>query len=213
MTHPHGHGIVRSIGPDLPEARAVAILLHGRGGSAADILSLAPEIGMDDVAYLAPEAAGNTWYPYRFTEPFERNQPYLDSALLRVREMIDRATDAGVSLPRVVLGGFSQGACLALEFAVRNARRFGGLAGLSGGLIGPDDAPRDYAGSLDGTPTFLGCSDVDPHIPIDRVHETATVLDRMGAAVTTRVYPGWIHSVNMEEIAAVRDMLGGIAAP
>lgn len=211
MTHPHGEGIVRSIGPDLREARAVAVLLHGRGGSAGDMLTLAPEIGLDDVTYLAPEAAGNTWYPYRFTEPFERNQPYLDSALRRVQQMIDTAAEADVPAIRVVLVGFSQGACLALEFAARKARRIGGVAGLSGGLIGPDGTPRDYGGSLDGTPTFLGCSDVDPHIPVERVHETAAVLEGMGATVTTRIYPGWIHAVNMDEIAAVRDIIAGIA--
>lgn len=209
MTHPHGAGIVRHAGSDLREARAAVILLHGRGGSAADILTLAGEIGRDDVAFLAPEAAGHTWYPYRFTEPFERNQPYLDSALRRVGEMSDRAT-AHLPADRVILVGFSQGACLALEYAARNPARFGGLAGLSGGLIGPDDTARDYPGSLDGTPTFLGCSDVDPHIPVERVHETAEVLERMGAAVTTRIYPGWIHSVNMDELAALREMISGV---
>lgn len=212
MSHPHGGGIVRHAGPAPSEARAVAILLHGRGGSAADILTLAPEIGMDDIAYVAPEAVGNSWYPYRFTESFERNQPYLDSALRRVGEMVDRTTTFGVPISRVVLLGFSQGACLALEYAARNATAYGGLVALSGGLIGPDDAPRDYAGRLDGTPAFLGCSDTDPHIPVERVHETATVLDRLGADVTKRIYPGWIHSVNTDEIGAVRDLMAGITA-
>lgn len=212
LNHPHEDGSVHYAGLEPRDARAVAILFHGRGGSATDILTLATEIDMEDISYIAPEAAGHTWYPYRFTEPFERNQPYLDSALRRVGEMIERTTSAGVAMSQIVLLGFSQGACLVLEYAARNTARYGGLVGLSGGLIGPDDVPREYAGSLDGTPTFLGCSDIDPHIPVERVHETADVLERLGAEVTKRIYPGWIHSVNTDEIGAVRNLMAGVKA-
>jgi predicted esterase len=186
------------------------ILLHGRGASAENILELADEFVQQDIAYLAPQAAGYTWYPYRFVEPVERNEPYLSSALQMVAEVLASVREAGIPAEKTVLLGFSQGACLALEFAARNAVRYGGVVGLSGGLIGPDDASRDYEGSLDSTPIFIGCSDVDPHIPLYRVEETADVLSRLGGDVTKRIYPGMDHTVNEDEVEFVRSLLAGL---
>jgi predicted esterase len=159
------------------------------------------------IAYLAPQAANNTWYPYPFTQPLQRNEPWLSSALARVGEMLARIEQAGIPAERTYLLGFSQGACLSLEYAARHARRYGGVFGLSGGLIGPDGTPRDYAGSLDDTTVFLGCSDVDFHIAKERVLESAEVFRRLGAAVTVRLYPGMGHTINDDEIAFVRQIL------
>jgi phospholipase/carboxylesterase len=178
------------------------ILVHGRGASAADIMTVGSELMHPGVAYLAPQAAGKAWYPYPFTAPLESNEPFLSSAI-EVIESVLESVVATIPATRVILLGFSQGACLTLEFAARHAQRFGGVVGLSGGLIGPDGTPRDYSGSFDGTPVFLGCSDVDPHIRKDRVVEAEEVFKRMGADVTMRLYPGMGHTVNAEEIESV----------
>ena len=196
-------------GEPLERARSAMLLLHGRGAGAEDILSLAAELAVDGFAYLAPEARGHTWYPTTFLAPLADNEPWLGSALGLVAALIDRVAAAGIPAERTWLLGFSQGACLALEFAARHARRYGGVVGLSGGLIGPPDTPREYAGSLAGTPVFLGCSDVDVHIPMARVEESAAVLARLGAAVTLRLYPGMGHTVNQDEIQIVRDLMAG----
>lgn len=203
---------VHTRGRRLTEARAAVIMLHGRGSTAESILSLVAEIDHPQVAYLAPQAAGYTWYPFSFLEPLERNEPYLSSALGVVKQLIGRANAAAVPTERIVLLGFSQGACLALEFAARSARRYGGVAGLSGGLIGADGTPRDYPGSLGGTPVFLGCSDIDFHIPKARVDESAEVLARLGGDVTERLYPGMGHTVNEDEIAFVKALIESVAA-
>lgn len=198
---------IASAGQPLEQAQAALILLHGRGASAVDILLLAEELHQPDYAYLAPQAANNTWYPYTFLAPMQQNEPWLSSALARVDEVVSAVEAAGVPAEHIVLGGFSQGACLASEFLARNARRYGGLLAFSGGLIGPRGAPRAYAGSLDGTPVFLGCSDVDAHIPKSRVEETAAVLQRLGAQVTMRLYPGMGHTINADEIEQARALL------
>ena len=204
---PHEGQPVRSGGVPLAKARAAMIMVHGRGGSAEDILTLAPAFGMNDVAYLAPQAAGGTWYPFGFMSPIERNEPGISSGLRTIDRLRAQIISAGIPAERIFFLGFSQGACLATEYAARHAGRYGGVAGLSGGLIGPDDTPRDYPGSLDGTPVFLGCSDVDGHIPAARVRETADILRRLGGDVTMRLYPGMGHSINADEIAAVKGML------
>jgi predicted esterase len=191
----------------LESARAAMLMLHGRGARAEDILTLASELGQPGFAYLAPQAAGNTWYPNRFLVPTQQNEPWLSSALTLVAETLARIDQAGIPSERVILLGFSQGACLALEFAARNARRYGGVVGLSGALIGPDDAPREYPGSLAGTPVFLGCSDVDFHVPKERVDQTAEVLRTLGGVVTERLYPNLEHTVNQDEIEFVRGMM------
>ena len=205
MSIAHGQRIVQG-GDPLASARAAMILLHGRGASAEDIMTIAAEIQRPGWAYLAPQAAGSAWYPNPFTAPLERNEPYLSAALDMLSNLVQRV-EATVPAQRVVLLGFSQGACLTLEWAARHARRYGAVVGLSGGLIGPDGTPRDYPGSFDGTPAFLGCSDVDPYIGKERVIETSEVFQRMGARATLRLYPGLAHTVSAEEIAEVRALV------
>jgi predicted esterase len=194
-------------GEPVSRARAAMLMVHGRGARAEDILSLANEFNVPGFAYLAPQAAGNTWYPNRFLVPLVENEPWLSSALKFVDDVLTEIINAGIPAEQIILLGFSQGACLTLEFAARNARRYGGLVGLSGALIGPDDTPRAYEGSLAGTPVFLGCSDVDLHVPRERVDETAEVLRRLGGEVTERLYPNMDHSVNENEIDFVRGIM------
>jgi predicted esterase len=201
---------VYAAGTPLEEANAATILVHGRGASARDILSLTQLWQADGIAYLAPQAAGATWYPHRFMEPLELNEPWLSSALALLGDLVAEIGAAGIPPERTILLGFSQGACLATEFAARNARRWGGVVGLSAGLIGPDGTPRDYPGTLDGTPVFLGCSDIDFHIPKERVVESADILKRLGGDVTMRLYPGMGHEVNQDEIAWIQDLLRSV---
>jgi predicted esterase len=171
------------------------------------MLGFLPELGAEDVAAIAPQAAGNTWYPYSFLEPMEKNQPYLDSALLKLDTIVSELLARGVRSERIAFLGFSQGACLSAEFVARHPRRYGAVMVLSGGLIGPPGTPRDYSGSLEKTPAFLGCSDPDPHIPFERVRESAETLTRMGALVDLRRYPNMGHTVNEDEIEACRALL------
>ncbi len=194
-------------GEPLETARAVMLMLHGRGASAQDILSLTQELPREGFCFLAPQAANATWYPFRFMEPMEKNEPWLSSALNLVDAIVQRVRDANFSNEKIFLLGFSQGACLATEYAARHAQKYGGIVGLSGGLIGPDGTPRDYQGSFDGTPVFLGCSDVDFHIPKERVMETRDVFARMGADVTMRLYPNMEHTVNRDELEFVAGMM------
>jgi predicted esterase len=204
---PHASQPVRHRGPVVAQARLAIIAIHGRGASADDILSLTSELRTTDVTYLAPEAAGHTWYPYSFLSPIEQNEPWLSSALNLLSRLVTTLGEQGVAADRIGFLGFSQGACLALEFAARQARRYAAVVGLSGGLIGPPGTPRTYPGAFDGTPVFLGCSDVDPHIPVDRVRETAATLTTMQATVDARIYRGMGHTVNTDEISAVQAML------
>jgi phospholipase/carboxylesterase len=204
LAGPHQGQPIITAGRPLKEAAAAMVMVHGRGATAESILELARELRHPEFAYLAPQAAGNSWYPNSFLAPLQRNEPYLSSALARLAEVLDLVTAEGIPPQRTILLGFSQGACLTVEFAARNARRYGGIAGLSGGLIGPPGTPRSYAGSLAGTPVFLGCSDRDPHIPRERVDETAEVLRRLEAEVTERIYPALGHTVNEDELEHVR---------
>jgi len=206
---PHAGQPVHAAGAPLDDARVAVVMIHGRGASAESILSLAPALERERVAYLAPQASGGTWYPFGFMSPIERNEPGISSGMRAIERVVERIAAAGIPAERTLLLGFSQGACLASEFVARHAQRWGGLAALSGGLIGPDGTPRDYPGSLDGTPVFLGCSDVDPHIPAARVRESADVLAGLGGQVTMRLYPGMGHLVNADEIEEVRRMLDG----
>lgn len=206
----HQRQAVLATGAPLKEARAAMLMVHGRGATAQDILSLAAEFDREDFAYIAPQAANNTWYPYPFMTPMERNEPWLSSALLRLEEMLEFISRY-MPPERTILLGFSQGACLATEFAARHAHRYMGIVGLSGGLIGPDGTPRNYPGSLEGTPVFLGCSDVDFHIPKERVEETAQVLTKLGGDVTMRLYPNMGHTVSEDELEFVRGIMSGAA--
>jgi Predicted esterase len=204
---PHRGQPVRHFGEPLHHAAGVVILLHGRGGSAEDILSLAQPLYHPKLAYLAPQADGNTWYPNSFMAPIEHNQPWLDSALRKVEATVRAAIDAGIPFERVLLGGFSQGACLATEFVASHPRRYAGLIALTGGLIGPPDADLTHLGSLAGTPVFLGSGDPDPHVPFERVQQSAQILTDMGASVTVRRYPGRPHSITPEELDFARRLL------
>ena len=205
----HGQPVVVT-GAPIASARAVGVLLHGRGATALSILDLGDAINRPDVAWLAPQARGNTWYPNRFLAPLESNQPWLSSALAAVDDVVAQVEEAGAPRSRIVLIGFSQGACLALETLVRTPGIAGGVAGLSGGLIGPAGTVWPDAGRLDGVPVFLGCSDVDFHIPKERVLESADVLRARGAEVTAILYPGMDHTVNDDEIAHVRGVVDRI---
>jgi predicted esterase len=206
MTEPHAGQPVLATGEPPERARAAMVLIHGRGASAEDILTLVPAIQAPGWAYLAPQAAGGAWYPNSFRSPIESNEPWLSSALGVVGDVLERLAGTGVPAERTILLGFSQGACLALEFAARNARRYGGVVGLSGGLIGPDGAEREDRGSLAGTPVFLGCSDHDPHIPAHRVAHAAEVLRALGADVTAELYADLDHAVSATELGHVRKM-------
>ena len=211
---PHAGQPVVAAGRPPAEATAAVILVHGRGATAEDILTLVPELDRPDVAYLAPQAAGSSWYPYGFMAPLEQNEPGLSSGLAVLGELLAALAPAGIGPERTMLLGFSQGACLALEFAARAARtvhRFGAIVGLSGGLVGPPGTPREYAGSLDGTPVLVGCSDRDPHIPLPRVRETARVMADLGALVSEQIYPGMGHTINADEIERVRLLLDQLA--
>lgn len=203
----HGRQPVLSAGQPLGSARAAMIMLHGRGAGAQDILGLADVLAHPGFAYLAPQAAGGSWYPYGFMSPIEHNEPYLSSALDTIAGLLQNLEEAGMGARRTMLLGFSQGACLALEFAARHARRYGGVAALSGGLIGPEGTSWDSPGSLSGTPILLACSDHDPHIPRDRVLESADVLRRMGGNVTARLYPELGHTINEDELRRVQAMM------
>ena len=211
-TGPHAGAQILAAGAPLAEAKAAMILVHGRGASARDILSLTQLWRADGIAYLAPQAANATWYPQRFTAPLAANEPWLSSALVLLDTLVAQIGAAGLPPERIALLGFSQGACLSLEYAARNARRWGGVVGLSGGLIGPDDTPRDYPGSLQNTPVFLGCSDVDFHIPKERVVESAAILEQLGGDVTMRLYPGMGHEVSPDEIAWVQQLVTTLTA-
>lgn len=208
MAVAHGQRVLQA-GESLEAAHAAMILLHGRGATAEDIMTIASEVQAPGWVYLAPQAAGNAWYPNPFTAPLESNEPYLSAALDMISGLVD-GVEMRLPAQRIMLLGFSQGGCLTLEWAARNARRYGAVVGLSAGLIGPDGTPRDYPGAFDAMPVFLGCSDVDPYIQKYRVEEAAEVYQRVGADVDLRLYPGMAHMVNAEEIAAVKALVDAI---
>lgn len=210
---PHAGQPVVEAGLPLGEAPAAVIMVHGRGGSPSNMLDLVQWLKHPNLTYLAPAAANNTWYPNSFMSPIASNEPHLSSALGVLASLVARVEAAGIPQSRVVLVGFSQGACLSGEFAVRHASRFGGVVMLSGGLIGPPGTRWDVAGGFNGTPVFLGCSDVDAHIPKERVLESAEVFTRAGAEVTARIYPGMGHVVSDDEADFVRTLFDRVSAP
>ena len=223
---PHGGQPIVTAGTAVGDADAALVLVHGRGATARSVLQLGEQLAGDrDVALLAPQAAGNTWYPNSFLSPVAENEPGRSSGLRAADRALDRALDAGIDAERVLIGGFSQGACLAAEFVARSPRRYGGVAVFSGGLIGESIAVDDYVDgavavdaadpddptdALDGTPAFLGCSDVDPHIPEARVHETTDVLTTLGADVDERIYEGMGHGINDDEVEAVYALVAAL---
>ena len=211
MRDPHKDQPILVWGAPLADAAVALIVLHGRGGSMDDVRALVNDVGNPRLAYLAPAAADKMWFPFSLLEPLSRNRLSLDSALRLVGRSVAQASAAGRGPERIVLLGFSQGASVALEYVVRNARRYGAVIGLSGALLGPEGTPRDYEGSLAGTSVFLGSGDGDPHIPKRRVDEARTVLERLGAQVTELIYPGLGHAINDDEKQAVRTMLETVA--
>jgi len=207
IKNPHkGQQLLQS-GELFEDAKAAMIMIHGRGATAGNILMLAENLDHPGFTYLAPQAANYTWYPYSFLAPIEDNEPGISSGLQIIADIFQNLESKGIPPERTILLGFSQGACLAAEFAARNAKRYGGLVGLSGGLIGPDGTPRDYRGSLENTPVFLGCSDIDPHIPKENVEETARILQQLNGEVTMRLYPNMEHTINQDEIDEVMKMM------
>lgn len=209
-TDPHADANVLAHGAPLADADAALILLHGRGAPAATMTPLAEALIEGQGAAVAvrlPQGAGGVWYPQRFVEPRAANQPWLDSALRLVERLIDEAVRSGVSERRIVVGGFSQGACLALEAFALRGRPLGGIVAYAGGLIGETLDPDDYPGGLDGTPVFIGSADPDPHIPTGRVEESAELLRAKGASVDARLYPGLGHTVNEDELDAGRALM------
>jgi predicted esterase len=212
MNADHQRQPVYSVGKPLDQATAAMILIHGRDATAESILTLSRDLHQPEMAYLAPQAAGNTWYPYSFMMPMTQNEPGLTNGLAVIANLVEEIVQSGIPRERVVIAGFSQGACLAAEYVARNAVRYGGLLVFSGGLIGPPGTPRDYTGSLDGTPVFVGCSDTDSHIPVERVHETTTTLRALGAEVDERIYPGMDHTIIPDEIERAMAVVSQVAA-
>lgn len=198
---------MRQIGRPLAEAKGLVILLHGRGGSAEDILSIVPEFHAPHLTYLAPEAPGNTWYPNSFMAPREKNEPWLTSALNTIESTVRSAIDAGVAPDRIVIGGFSQGACLSSEFVVTHPRRYAALLAFTGGLIGPPDADLTHEGDLQGMPAFFGSGEPDPHVPWLRVEQSAQIVSNMGGIVTLRRYPGRPHTITADELAVAAKLI------
>ena len=207
---PHQGQQLVTAGTPLAEAEAAMVLVHGRGATARSIVQMGQEVHREGVALLAPQAARNTWYPNSFLAPVEQNEPGRSSGLAAIDDAVERAAGAGIDRERVLLLGFSQGACLASEYVARNPRRYGGLAALSGGLIGESVDPTSYEGDIEGTPVFVGCSDVDPHIPLERVEATAEAFERLQGDVDKRIYEGMGHGVNDDELDAVDELVAGL---
>lgn len=208
---PHAGQPVVEAGTPLGRAPVVMILVHGRNAGPANILDLVPRLARPDVTYLAPAASGRTWYPNSFLAPIASNEPGLSSGLGVLASLMARVEGAGIARAGIVLLGFSQGACLTAEFAVRHASRFGGVVIYSGGVVGPPGTSWNESGRFDGTPVFFGCSDNDNHVPEPRVNESAALYARMGATVTRRIYPGMGHLVNDDEILWAQDLLDAVA--
>lgn len=206
----HNPNNIRTAGKPLEEASKVMVMVHGRGGSASDILSLSNYIQDQDFAFIAPQANNNTWYPHSFLRPMPENEPYLSSALEVLASIRARLqSDFNFKLPQIYWLGFSQGACLLLEYVARNATEYGGVFGLSGGLIGPPNTPRNYEGSFENTPIFLGCSDQDAHVPKERVLESESTFRQMGADVVAKLYPNFPHTINEDELKIVNLLIAG----
>jgi predicted esterase len=209
-SHPHYGQVILSTGESLTNATSAMIMIHGRGGSAEDILAMSNHFTTPNVAYFAPQAKNFTWYPNRFIMPRASNEPYLTSAMRVISDLILHITENGLSTEKIMLIGFSQGACLVSEYAVRNPKRYGGVFALSGGLIGADGELTGYIGSLSNTPVFLGCSDVDDHIPVGRIHESEKIFIGMNATVTKRIYPNMGHTINQDELDFIKGVMSAV---
>ncbi|WP_330633417.1 alpha/beta hydrolase [Halocatena halophila] len=212
MDGPHQGQTLATAGSPLSAATGACVFVHGRGATAQGILGMRSEFTVSDIAFLAPQAANNTWYPNAFTAPVEMNEPGRSSGLEAIDTVIDEITANDIPRKRVLVLGFSQGACLASEYVARNPTRYGGLAVLSGGLIGERVSPDEYPGSLERTPVFLGCSDADPHIPRQRVEQSAMIFEHLDADVTKRLYQGMGHGINRDELEFVSEMIDSLAS-
>lgn len=204
---PHTGEDIQYSGVELDRAKHAMIMIHGRGASAESILSLADELQLKDTVVIAPQAEDFTWYPYRFIEPREKNEPGISSGLALIDSIKNALNENGISNEKIYLLGFSQGACLTIDYAARNPDRYGGVFVLSGGLIGDKLNENDYSGDLKQTPVFFGCSDNDFHIPEVRVHQSADILKKLNADVTKKIYPGMGHTVNMDEIKIINQII------
>lgn len=203
--HQKNSPVTKGAAPD--EADAAMILIHGRGATAESILMLTDEFGENNLHYVAPQANRFQWYPHSFLAPTEQNEPELSSGLQAIFDIVSDLEEAGIPKEKIILLGFSQGACLASEFVARHPARYGGLVALSGGLIGENVSEENYSSSLENTPCFVGCSDVDPHIPVERVYESAEILENLGADVNKQIYPGMGHTVNRDEIEHIQNLI------
>ena len=195
----HRKNIITS-GKELIAGSKVLVMLHGRGGSAEDILSLANHLQVNDFTLMAPQATSNSWYPYSFLAPPSQNEPWLSGALNLVKDLVDDLFEKGISSENIFFIGFSQGACLTLEFVTRNARKYGGVVAFTGGLIGDKIYKENYQGDFKNTPIFIGSSNPDPHVPVERVHESVSILKNMNANVTEKIYDNLGHTINQDEI-------------
>ena len=198
---------ITAAGVSLDKAEKVLIMIHGRGGSAEDILSLGAYLNVADFALLAPQATGNTWYPYSFMAPVAQNEPWLSSALTLLQAQVDELVQSGKKRENIYFLGFSQGACLTLEFTARNANRYGGVVAFTGGLIRDKINNDNYKGNFGNTPIFIGSSNPDPHIPVERVYASSNILRDMGANVVEKVYAGMGHTINNDEIEQVNQLM------
>lgn len=206
--HQHSKNIVYG-GLPLEHASKVMIMIHGRGATAESILTLGDHLAVEHFALLAPQATLNTWYPYSFMAPVTQNEPGLSTALEVLKETVAEVLKLGFETADIYLLGFSQGACLASEFVARNAQKYGGVFVLSGGVIGDKINTDNYNGNFNNTPIFLGCSDVDAHIPEQRVHDSSAIFEKMGAKVNKQIYPNMPHTIVQEELDIVNDILTG----
>ncbi|MBO9732455.1 MAG: dienelactone hydrolase family protein [Chitinophaga sp.] len=204
MTHQKN---IITAGVPLEQAKKALIMIHGRGGSARDIISLAPHLNVADFAIVAPQATGNTWYPQSFLAPPSQNEPYLTGALQLLTQVVDDVLAAGISRENIYFLGFSQGACLTLEFTTRNAAQYGGIVAFTGGLIGDKIYTANYKGNFNQTPVYIGSSDPDFHVPVSRVHESEAILQSMGANVTATIYPNMGHTITGEEISQANKLV------
>jgi len=198
---------IQTAGTSLLEANKALIMIHGRGANSADILSLARHLDVEGYALVAPEATNNTWYPNSFLAPIKQNEPYLSSALDLLSRTVAFIEENGISKENIYFLGFSQGACLALEFTARNAAKYGGIVAFTGGLIGDKVYPENYSGDFNGTPLFIGTSDPDFHVPVQRVHDSTAQLKSMGASVTEKVYPNMGHTISQDEIELANQLI------
>lgn len=202
----HSKNIISS-GAPLNKAEKAIVMLHGRGASAEDIISLSEYLNIGDYSVIAPQATNNSWYPYSFLSPPEKNEPWLSSALELLSEIVEDIAAQGIKYENIFFVGFSQGSCLALEFAARNARKYGGVAAFTGGLIGDKIYSDNYKGNFEKTQVFIGTSDPDQHVPVERVKETSRLLEKMNADVLLKIYGNMGHTINRDEIDSVNDFI------